>query len=60
MTKTEYENKLARYQTSTAPIAVKEAAIKKLQAIYYKHSNNKELHKQIIEGEADISDIGGF
>jgi len=62
MTKDEYDAKLAEYQTSTAPVEIKEAAIKALKAKFYgvDADNKSEILKSIQEGEADISDMGGF
>jgi len=53
----EYEirRKIEQYRVSDAPIHVKEAAIKALEAKLL--PSTYEAHKQYIEGLPDISDI---
>lgn len=61
MTKYEYEKKRAAYATSTAPLEVREKAIRELDAAYYGMCSLKKaaLLRDIKEGESDISDIKG-
>jgi len=58
MTITEYETKLQILRTSDAPFDVKEAAITKLQAMYYTESSQAIAKQQFEESKADTNDIG--
>ena len=61
MNKQEFDRKLAAYKRSEAPVDVKEKAISELESEFYgTDGRNTKLLKQIEEGYADTSDMGGY
>jgi hypothetical protein len=60
MTLLEYQRKLASYMTSDAPIEEREAAIVKLRSQFEKNNSSRIAMEQILEAQADISDIGDY
>lgn len=61
MNKVEFEQKLASYKSSSAPVEVKEKAINKLVLKFYGvDRTNEAASKNIQESAADISDMGGY
>jgi len=64
-TKEDFQELIGIYETSNAPIEVRENAINKLKATYphwdeTHHVPTKEVLQMIKEGESDISDMGGY
>lgn len=53
------------YKTSSAPLEMREEAIKKLKAMFPEFDNSnrlpsKEIFQMMKDGEADIDDLGGM
>lgn len=64
-TKEDFDNLLDNLKTSEAPLEIRQEAMRELQARHPKFNvidrmPSQELSKQIKDGEADISDMGGF
>jgi len=57
MTRQEYEKKIQAYKSSSAPVDVKEKAIKELQMMYGGSEKHKELLKDIYMSQPDVEDI---
>jgi len=55
MTKQEIHRKIEQYRVSDAPVHIKEAAIKALEAKLV--PNDQEAHKQYVEGLSDVYDM---
>ena len=63
-TQEDYNEQMEIYKTSSAPLEMREEAIKKLKAMFpmFDNSNrlpSKEILQMMRDGEADISDMGG-
>lgn len=62
-TQEDYNEQMEIYKTSSAPLEMREEAIKKLKAMFPEFDNSnrlpsKEIFQMMKDGEADISDIG--
>jgi hypothetical protein len=61
-TQEDYNEQMEIYKTSSAPLEIREEAIKKLKAMFPEFDNSnrlpsKEIFKMMKDGEADIDDI---
>jgi hypothetical protein len=64
-TKEDFDILLNRFKTSEAPLDVRQEAMRELKAQHPKFDAidklpSKELSTEMKDGEADISDMGGF
>jgi len=64
-TQEDYNELMEIYETSNAPIEIREEAMTKLKATFPQydtssHLPTKEILAMIKEGESDISDMGGY
>ena len=63
-TQEDFDKQLEIYQTSSAPLEMRQEYIQKLQSMYPQFDNSnrlpsKEIFQMMKDGEADIDDIGG-
>ena len=64
-TKSDYDYLMNSFKLSSAPLELRQEAMKALQVKYpsfddAKHTTSKEVLQMIKDGEADIDDINGY
>lgn len=64
-TKEDFDKLLDGFKTSEAPLEIRQEAMRELKAQHPKFDAvdklpSKELYAELKDGEADISDMGGF